>query len=370
MIESALGIRRLTAGAGLAFAVANGRYWVGVAPIVREQLRRWRLRASEIDDPELRALALSKLDGESFHAEAAAMLATFAPRARRSGVVEAIVALELLFDYLDGLNELPCADPLGEGNRQFGALRSAVAVPPTTEPIDGALCNDGGYLEELSAAVSAAIAGLPAISAVAEVAQRIASRAGNAQTRMHAVRALGPEQLEGWARAHAEETGLGWRELVAGSASSVLVLHVLLAAAADPRTTRGAASRIDEAYLSICVLLTLLDGLVDHEADRLDDRPCAPGYLSLYEQTDELADTIVALARRAVGQAGALPDGPRHLMLLISVVAYYSSAPGAESEIARPVIDRLRRELAPLISPALGVMRAWRRRSAKNMAIE
>ena len=42
------------------------------------------------------------------------MLATFAPRAARAQVVEAIVASQLLFDLLDGLTERPSADPMGE----------------------------------------------------------------------------------------------------------------------------------------------------------------------------------------------------------------------------------------------------------------
>ena len=88
---------------------------------MRRELRRWEQRALAIEDPALRALALEKLRGEGFHAEAAAMLATLAPRCHRQDVVEAIVALELLFDYLDGLTERPSGDPLGEGERLFGA---------------------------------------------------------------------------------------------------------------------------------------------------------------------------------------------------------------------------------------------------------
>ena len=57
-------------------------------------------------------------------------------------------------------------------------------------------------------------------------------------------------------------------------------------------------------------------------------------------------------------------------MLLIGVVAYYSSAPGAESELARPVIARLRRELAPLIAPTLAVMRAWRGARRRDRVIQ
>jgi tetraprenyl-beta-curcumene synthase len=362
MAASALGDQRFVARAGLALLLANGRYWTSVAPVVRRELKRWQLRAQAIEDPELRSLALQKLHTEGFHAEAAAMLATVATRPHRQGVAEAIVALELLFDYLDGLTERPSADPLAEGQRPFSALFNAVTLDPTGTAVDRVVprAGDGGYLDELSRAVSLAIARLPAALAITQVSQRIASRAGDAQTRMHAASQLGIAQLEGWARVEAQGTGLGWREFVAGSASSVLVLHALIAAAADPQTTPERAAQIAEAYLPACVVLTLLDGLVDYDQDKAHDRLERPGYLDLFADWDELPEVLGQAARRAATRARGLPYGAYHVMLLTGVAAYYSSDPGAEGELARPVVARLRRELAPLMSPTLAVMRAWR----------
>jgi tetraprenyl-beta-curcumene synthase len=370
MAAKALRDPRLVARAGVALVLANARYWTSVAPAVRKELARWAQHARAIDDPELRALALAKLHGEGFHAEAAAMLATSVPRAHRRTVVEAIVALEVLFDYLDGLTERPSRDPLRDGERLFGAFIAAVAVTspdavtfPSAaagEPVERPPCDDGGYLQALSGAVSVALARLPAAVAVTGLAQRIASRSGEAQTRMHAASALGTAQLEHWGRAQAEGTGLEWRELVVGAASSVLVLHALIAAAGNPRTTTQEAALIEDAYLSTCALLTLLDGLVDHEHDTAHVGYGRPGYLSLFEARDELPEVLGQAARRAAAQARALPGGAHHVMLLTGVVAYYSSAPGARSAPARPVVARLRRELEPLISPTLGIMRAWR----------
>ena len=44
-------------------------------------------------------------------------------------------------------------------------------------------------------------------------------------------------------------------------------------------------------------------------------------------------------------------------MTLVGVAAYYISAPTADSDFARPVTSQVRRELQPLITPTLGVMR-------------
>jgi hypothetical protein len=48
------------------------------------------------------------------------------------------------------------------------------------------------------------------------------------------------------------------------------------------------------------------------------------------------------------------------VMILVGVIAYYSSAPGAGGELARPAVSRLRQELAPLMAPTLTILRAWR----------
>jgi tetraprenyl-beta-curcumene synthase len=134
-------------------------------------------------------------------------------------------------------------------------------------------------------------------------------------------------------------------------------VHALIAAAADPRSAREEAAETDAAYLSICALITVLDSLVDYDEDM---RAGEAGFVRFYDDPGELAATLAGVAERALRQAGALRHGDHHVMTLAGVVAYYTSAPGAGGELARPVAVRLRRELAPLSYPTLAVMRAWR----------
>jgi tetraprenyl-beta-curcumene synthase len=352
--------RRLLRGAVLALAAANVRYWTTVAPIVRGELTSWKRRARAIEDDQLRALALEKLRGEGFNAEAGAALATLAPRAHRRDAAWAIVALELLFDYLDGRTERPLIDPLRDGERLFGAFIDAVGAGWQARR-DDAHAPDGGYLQALSDGVAGALARLPGAPTIAAGARASAARAAQAQIRMHASAQLGREQLETWARGEADGGELEWRELLLGAASSVLLVHALIAAAADPRTTPSQAQEIAEAYLDICVLLTLLDGLIDHEHDALPENAGRPGYLSLYSNPEELADALTAAAERAAGKTRKLHNAPHHTMLLVAVAAYYISAPGADTQLTRPIAERLRAELAPLMPPTLALMRAWRR---------
>jgi tetraprenyl-beta-curcumene synthase len=346
---------------GLALALANARYWSTVAPLVHTQLDYWRWRAEGIPDPTLQEVALANLREEGFNAQATATLATLAPRMYRKSVVEAVVGLQVIYDYLDSLVERPLADPLGEGRRLYRALVDAVVLD--TEPRSDYYAStpqpdDGGYLEELVSVVRRALTRLPCLAAIAEASQRAAERCAEAQARAHAVPVLGRAQLKLWARSNAIPTGLQWREFLAGAVSSGFALHALIAAAADHRTSREQALAIDEVYLSVCALTTLLDSLIDYEQDVRSMGQ--PGYIRYYEDRDSLAQGLRSVIHRAMARSRDTPNGAHHLMTLVGVVAYYSSAPTASSEFARPVTEQIRRELRPIITPTLAVMRAWR----------
>jgi tetraprenyl-beta-curcumene synthase len=348
------------ARASLALALANARYWSSVAPLVRAHLHRWEQRACAIPDPVLRQVALENLHAERFNAEVAAMLATPVAGSHRASAVEAIVALEIMYDYLDGLIELPMTNPLEGGRCLSRAFTDA--LDPHAEPGEAYYSryphsDDGGYLEALLATVRVALARLPAAAAIREIAQKSAARCAEAQVRVHAVPRMGAAQLEEWAKGEAAGTALQWREFLAGAAASVLAVHALIAAAGDDRTTGAKAAKIDETYLAISALSTMLDSVVDYEHDIGAGEPW---YVRHFEDRALFAGAVVDTAEHAATQARALPNGAHHVMLLVAVVAYYTSAPTARGEFARPVIVHIHQELQPLITPTLAVMRVWR----------
>jgi tetraprenyl-beta-curcumene synthase len=355
----AVGDRRLLARAGVALMLANARYWPTVAPFVAVQLQRWEQQARQIGDPALQTLALGKLREERFNAEVAATLATLAPAEHRKTVVEAIVAYEVMYDYLDGLTEQPTTDPLTRGHKLYQAFTDAIT--PGSAPVGRKYAarpaDDGRYLQELAAAVRGALARLPSTATISSAAQRAATRCARAQIRAHAAPTLGAPQLENWAANEAARSPLGWREFLAGAASSVLAVHALIAAAADERTTPEHANELDATYLSICALSTMLDSLIDYERDMQAGQS---GYIRYYQDHDRLAVDLAGAARRAVEHARFLPNGAHHVMTLVGVGAYYISAPTATSDFAQPVTQQVRRELEPLITPILMIMRAWR----------
>lgn len=359
---SAFGDRRLLVGAHTALLIANIRYWPTVAPLVRAQIDHYKQHARAIRDPTLQAIALDKLNDQRFHAQVAATLATLAPRAHRDNATKAIVAIEVMYDYLDGLTEQPTPDPLADGRRLTQVFTDAVGVnrPPTGDYYYAlrAHTDDDGYLQALLADARQAFAQLPSAGAITAVAERCTARFAEAQIRAHAIPQLGSAQLQEWATGQAAGTGLGWLEYFAGATSTVLGLHAMIAAAANPRTTPHDAAQIDTLYLYIGVIVTMLDSVIDYERDL--SATGQPGYTRYYHDTDELLQGLTNAARQVMTRAHTTPDAAHHVMTLTGVVAFYTSAPTATSPFAAAAITHIQHELRPLITPTLLVMRAWR----------
>jgi tetraprenyl-beta-curcumene synthase len=347
------------ARAGFALAVANLRYWPTVAPQVRRELRQWQQLAETIPDPVLRRHALAKLRDEHFNAQVAATLATLTSRPHRAHVVSAIVAFQIMYDYLDGVSEQPVADPRRNGQQLYRAF--AVALTPGAPPSNYYRHHpqrlDGGYLDQLVLTCRDALETLPSAQAVVAVARRVAARCAEAQTLAHAIPLHGTAPLRRWGTARAGGTGLTWWELAAGAAASSLTVHALLAAAAHPTTTVGDAVEIASAYLSICALSTLLDSLADHDRDIRDG---SHRYVAYYADNAIACERISAIARSARGGVRGLRNAPHHAMTVAGVAGYYLTAPGATTDVAKAVATRVTDELRPLIAPVIVIFRAWR----------
>lgn len=354
-------------GALLALASANARYWPTVVPCVRRHLRDWETRAVQIPDPVLRELALHKLQDERFNSEVAATLAVLASRRHRPAVLAATVSLQVMYDYLDGVSEHPGDHPLDSSRCLFGAFLTALAPKPLAPHDDyyrwwpGG--QDGGYLSALSASCRTAFWELPSAAVVAPAAREAAIRCGEAQSRVHAIAQLGTDQLAAWAAAHAGGTELTWWEYAAGGAASVLSIHALLSAAADPRTTPADAAEIDAAYLAACALSTLLDSLIDHEADVDSHR-----FIDYYPSTESAAERLTAVARRATTSMSTLRSADHHVMTVAGVAAYYLSAPEARSPRARQISEKVIAALQPVIAPALAIFRLWRLAKGRSVS--
>jgi tetraprenyl-beta-curcumene synthase len=137
-------------------------------------------------------------------------------------------------------------------------------------------------------------------------------------------------------------------------------MHALITAASNPRLTRDEALAIDHAYMPVCALATLLDGLVDHISDAAGGEY---SYICTYESHEQLTRALVRLGREAMQLNRHVRRRAGHVMTLTGVVAYYATAPGADTEFARPAIDALQAQLGGIATPAIALIR--RRRQAK-----
>ncbi|MDQ6810294.1 MAG: DUF2600 family protein [Actinomycetota bacterium] len=359
--------------------------------MARVELAHWHQAATEITDERLREVALAKLADEAFNAEVAATLATIAPRPVRTGVVQAIVALEVLFDYLDGRTEdlfggswrgtgaggtsgpaaqagsgREDAEPVGEslgatgepdekleeGRRLYGSLHAVISGQAPS--VDGP---DSDYLNALWRYAHDRLLALPSHAAITPGALAAATRCAEAQLRLHAAAALGDEQLRWWAQAACEDSSLDWREYVGAGASSVLAMHALIATAAREDVSEADAQALEETYMAIGAVNTTLDSLVDEARDR---RLGEAGYIRLYDGRGEIEERLVALIGEALAGAGALREGAHHAMTLAGIAAYYTTHPGAAGRENRAIRAAVRGQLAPAIWPALGVLSTWR----------
>jgi hypothetical protein len=325
----------VSARATYALLAAGARHRAELAALVDAELKRWRTAASAMPDHSARALALAKLDGEVAHARAATMLATLAPRNQRRPLARTIFATEVLYDYLDGRTEaIAGTDRLADARRAYTVFTDACAMQPPRIPDDA---GDHSYLSELAAATREGLLALPSALLVRSALAAAAKRAGEAQARLHCKPPRHSVELERWARSGAHDTGLGWREHLAGCGASVLCVHALALRAT--RREGPPAEAVDHAYLHLAALATLLDGLID--VDRLAPAE-HPSYAHFYESDEHLGGAILTLASRTRPLLAAL--GPRHEMMLAGLIAHCSNLGGAHRAQAAPTMGSLRRE--------------------------
>jgi tetraprenyl-beta-curcumene synthase len=336
-------------------------YWLSLYPQVRSELDAWELRARGIPDPLLRRHALSKLTGERLNPEAAALFAMLAPRSHRRRVVRLIVAYQVLYDYLDGVNEEPGFTALYDGLQMHRALTEAVVtdVPMSDYYLHHPERRDGGYARALGATCRRIVRSLPSIVRASAILVRATERCAQAQSHNHATDPDDHSQLIDWSEAQvSDEHGYLWWELAAGGISC-LSIHALLASAADPRSAPENAALLDAAYFPpICALSALLDSLADYHRDASTDNH---SFIAHYRDDGHAAERLVAITADASRLIRPLQHSRRHAIILAGIVAYYISSPSVWEGFPAVAAERLTETAGSLGLVMRGVMRARRR---------
>jgi tetraprenyl-beta-curcumene synthase len=310
----------------LALLGVSAVYWLEIHPQARRELAAWEHHATRIPDPTLREWALRKLSAERLNPEAAALFAVLAPRAQRRRVVSLLVAYQVMYDYLDAVNEDAAGAELRNGLQLHRALTEAVSpeLPVSDYYRRHPRREDGGYMRSLAEACRRTASELPALGQYRQVLTHATQRCGAAQSHNHAVLVGGEAGLIRWSLAQAPDRGdYLWWELAAGGISC-LAIHALLACAADPESTPNEAAELDAAYFpAVCAISALLDSLADYHGDA---RTANHSFVAHYRDKAQVAERLIAIASEASDRISVLPRRRRHAIILAAVCAYYLSS--------------------------------------------
>ncbi|HEY8552299.1 MAG TPA: tetraprenyl-beta-curcumene synthase family protein [Thermaerobacter sp.] len=364
-------------------------YVWSVLPLVDRVLARWQALAAAIPDPELRRQALASIRTKRFHCEGGAVFAAAVPPARRRTLVEAVVALQTISDYLDNLCDrsesldpadyrqlhramLDAVTPAGvepaeapsaaevlgdatEGGTRRGEHKAPETPrrpgsPPSPLSLRGAKQkyyllhphgDDGGYLEALVASCRAALATFPGYGAVAAAVHRLVSLYNDLQVNKHGHRPGRRSRLEAWYRRKGGpwRAHLAWWEFAAACGSTLGVFALFREALLDSDPPAPRVRALLDAYFPwIGGLHILLDYLIDQAEDR------AGGDLNLvepYGDAARAAQRLTVFVREAGRRAGSLPDAAMHRLVVDGLLGLYLTDPKVAHQRLEPVARQL-----------------------------
>ena len=349
-----------------AFTRAARQYWLSVFPRAQQELNGWCRRAEQIPDFVLRKAAFDGLLSKGVDLEGATAFAAFVSPPLQGKVVRAITAFEIAFDYLDSVVELPSQDPIANGRSLNKAL--LVAISPGAHHLDYyqhfPRCEDAGYLEALVHTCQVALCSLPSFAAVADPMCRALSRITTYQSLNHGDINGSRNAFQSWACSQTVEgPGLSWWETAAAAGSQLSVL-ALIAAAGDPTLRPEHAAALEQAYFPwIGALSTLLDSVVDQQADRAENQQSLVDH---YRSPQIAAERMRMITLKAVEAISELPDAEHHQLILAAMAAFFHSTPQASTPevgmVTRAVFEAMGTQAIPAFL-LLRARRTWTRRS-------
>lgn len=328
--------------------VAIARHWLLVFPRVRSELRHWRRSAARIRDPAIRRLALEALQKRGDR-EGVAAFAAFVRFGPRRDVVQALVAFETIYSYVEMLADQQGHDSEALHEVLLLALEPGAASPACRADALRSGHDDDGYLAEMIEACRWAVSRLPGFPLAAPYANGAARRIVTFQS----LAGGDHGELKAWAL-HETPAGSGfdWWETAAAARSS-LAVHALIAASASSSLSARDIAAIDSAYSpSICALHSLLDSAVNEAADVRAGQLSLIGY---YRSPQEAAVRLGDLTERTINTAKALPDGRVHAILTTAMACTYLGDLERADAPATAVAVAVRASFSRLLRPVLGV---------------
>lgn len=348
-----LTIRQLHA---LLAAVVRELLW-GLAAVARE-VRGWRTRARSIPDAAMRKDALRSLANKRGHTDGAALFCILTP-ARNRSLLCLLVAYELIWDYLDTINEHSAHAGLHNGLQLHRALIDALAPNRTLDEyyLHHTGQDDGGYLYALTESCRMNTARLPAFARVRSLLMREAARVEVLAINHELEPVRRDRALRAWAARENEGCDAPWYEL-SGAASASLTIHVLLALAAQSEPSLIDIARAQKVYFPwVSALTTMVDSYVDQAEDRANGDH---SYIAHYPSPQAAGARLNALLRLCMREVAELRSPERHRLLIACMTAMYLSKDSARVPQFRDTTRSLARAGGSLTRLLMPILRAWR----------
>jgi tetraprenyl-beta-curcumene synthase len=352
--------------------------WVLLAAAAREllwgqravsrEIGAWRELARAIPDGQIRDDALDSIERKRENADGAALF-WILPRHRDLRLLRLLVAYQIIWDFLDSLNESGAREGTTNGRQLHKALVEALdpAAPISDYYRYHPWREDGGYLRSLVEACRDACAALPSYGRVRPLVVREAKRAQVQAFNHDTDPGDRDEALRRWAaQEFSDEQRLSWFEL-SSAASASLAVHAFLALAAQPACTDADVGRTYAAYFPwVSAAATMLDSYVDQAEDEAkgDHR-----YVAHYADDAFARERVRNLVGRSIAEARRLRDGHRHAVITSCMVAMYLSKDSARTPEMRANTASIARAGGSLTRLLLPVLRLWRFTFVERTAI-
>lgn len=342
-----------------ALTVAAIRELTWGLPSVACEVRRWRNLASAIPDARIRKDALSAIISKRSHVDGAALFSIL-PRTRNPSLLRLLVAYEIIWDYLDSVNERSATAGLANGLQLHLALIDALdpARPISDYYRHSPGSDDGGYLRALVTTCRENCVRLPAYDRVHHLVMREARRGRVCAINHIADPVIRDTTLEAWAaKEFPADHKVWWFELTAAS-STDLALFALLALAGEPTFTNGQITQTVRAYFPwVAVLAAMLDSYVDQAEDAINGDH---SYVGHYATPALAGQRICSFVHRCLHETGQLDGGEKHMLIVASMFAMYLSKSSALTPAMRGTTWRIVNSGGSLTRVLHPVLRLWR----------
>jgi tetraprenyl-beta-curcumene synthase len=327
-------------------------------PEAARATRRWQTRAEAIPDAPIREDALASISTKRGHADGAALFAVL-PDGHNAVLLHLLVAYETIWDFLDNVSERHTR----EANGRELHLALVDALDPRRPLADyyrhHPWSDDGGYLDALVEFCRRSCQALPSYELVRPLLIQEAWRAQVLALNHLTDPVRRDLALERWAANECADDmhEATWFEL-SGAASASMVIHALLAIAAEPHVDECDIAATYAAYWPwISLATTMLDSYVDRAEDRASGNH---SYISHYPSDACAIRRLCYCVARAARDALRLPKGTRHTVIVGCMAAMYLSKDSARVPEMRSSTERLVRAGGSLARLLLPVLRLWR----------